>query len=196
MSPFTNPRFCITVISNNSTTSSIQQHVAANRAEVMGCRQSTVAEGMAKHISNNEKDPDLELPFLSHFLNLLIQRRSCFLGRKSQQQSCKRSPGEQRAPQLHLGSGLTLLRSCLSAAVQASSPPASASPNTNSALKSPRERSPRRLGPGARSSCGNTGEQGARPGRPGPAARACPTPPAHPRSRQIRSPRAPRPPRR
>lgn len=76
-------------------------------------------------------------------------------------------------------SGLTLARSCRSAAVQASSPPASASPNTKSRLKSPRE-GPRRLGPGARrGSCGNSRVKHRVKDR-GPTPRAAPPRPAAP----------------
>lgn len=127
-----------------------------------------------------EEGSDLDLPSLSHFLNLLIQRRSCSLGRKSQKKSCNRCMAKRGAlcsDTAAPASGLTLLRRWRSVSAQAPSPPASASPKTKAALKSPPV-GPRRLGPRARSgSCYNTSEQrlqdgqtGARRPRPRPSA--------------------------
>lgn len=51
---------------------------------------------------------NLELPFLPHFLNLLIQRGSRFLGRKTKARCCERRP-EERGRALK---GPTVARRC------------------------------------------------------------------------------------
>lgn len=146
---------------------------AYNKASRCGCKLTAAAPAPRSERPNSFqtapqcgpwRKPDLNLPFLPHFLNLLIQRGSRSLGRKIKARRWEETgtAGGDPLP----AAGLTLPRSWRSAAAQAPSPPASTSPNTKAELKSP-PAAPRRPEPGAgRTSCNDTRE---RPSRTEPA---------------------------